>query len=375
MNYSFFRKNAEKVRKVMREKGIDVFILTNQQKISYVAGTYHNDWNAGNAVFLWANREPTLLVSNNEKGRVEIEGYIKDIQYWNLAFTDVTPSTFIERSVEVLKEYGCEKSVIAVEEPSINWRFYNNLITKLPNATFVDGEDMINEIMMIKDEEELEIMRRVCAISDAGTQAIIENVRVGITEAELIGYAELAMRKLGCTYYYTPNQCCFDNRIHCDHVPTDRVLRIGDKICYDLHPVWHEYRSDHFRTIAFGQPDKEYAKMADFLTDTLHKLNEMLIPGQSTSEIERWFRAKVKEGGYPDVGIRDIGHGIGTGHLPPFFLQDKDWILQENSVVCISPYIFDPGNYNLLMEYMVIVRKNGPEFLHKHKLGLIVVNP
>jgi hypothetical protein len=49
MNYSFFRKNAEKVRQAMQKDGIDVLILTHQQKYSYVAGIFHNDKKAGYA--------------------------------------------------------------------------------------------------------------------------------------------------------------------------------------------------------------------------------------------------------------------------------------------------------------------------------------
>jgi Xaa-Pro aminopeptidase len=267
-----------------------------------------------------------------------------------------------------------EGAVVAVEEPVIPSRVYDGLRKGLPRACFVDGEDMINDIMMIKDEEELELMRRVCAIADAGTQAIIDHATVGITEAELMGHAELAMRRVGCAYYYTPNQCNFDNRVICDHIPTDRILQPGNKIAFDLHPSWHEYRSDYFRTLSVGQPDSEYAKMAACITDIAYELNARLVPGASTKEIEIWFRERVKKAGYPDRAMKDIGHGIGTGHLPPFFLTNKEWILKENMIISICPYIYDPGNYNLLMEYCVRVRQGGdPELLNKHPLGLIIV--
>ena len=51
MNYSFFRRNAEKVRAELRKRGIDVMILTHQQKYSYVSGNFHNDFNLGDCIF------------------------------------------------------------------------------------------------------------------------------------------------------------------------------------------------------------------------------------------------------------------------------------------------------------------------------------
>jgi len=372
--YSRFEKNAEKVRTVMREKGIDVCVLTFQQKISYVTGVYHNDWNAGNCVFLWADREPTLLVSVSEKGRLMFEGYIKDVRYWNPAFYGLTPSTFIGEAVNILHEFGMDGKVIGIEEPQINWRVYDALLKEFPRADFVDCENMISEIMMIKDEEELEATRHACAASDAGMQAIMDNARVGITEAELMGCAELAMRKLGAGWWYTPNQLNFDNRVICDHIPQDRPLQPGQIITFDLHPSVKEYRTDYFRTVAFGEPTKEYIKMADFLTEVAHELNSKLVKGASTKEIAIWFRERIRNGGYPDRAMKDIGHGIGTGHLPPFFTLDKEYILKENTVISICPYIYEPGSYNMLMEYCVVVRsEGGPEILHKHPLGLPVL--
>lgn len=358
----------------MKQLGIDVCILTFQQKISYVVGTYHNDWNAGNCVFLWADQEPTLLVSISEKGRLMFEGYAKDVRFWNSAFYGLVPSTFPGEMSKILHERGMEKATIGVEMPNIAWRVLDALKTEFKGANIVNCEDMFNEIMMIKDEEELELTRRVCAIADAGTQAIIDNARVGITESELIGYAELAMRRLGVSWWYTPNQCNFDNRVICDHLPGERILGIGDKITFDLHPVYQEYRADYFRTFAFGKPTKEYAKMAEFITGVAHELNAKLVPGASTSEIAVWFREKVKAAGYPDRAMKDIGHGIGTGHLPPFFTLDKEWILQENTVISICPYIYEPGSYNMLQEYCLIVRREGgPEILNKHPLGLLEI--
>lgn len=372
--YSVYAKNAERVRKEMRKKKIDVCLLTFQQKISYVTGVYHNDWNAGNCVFMWANQDPTLLVSVSEKGRLMFEGYIKDVRFWNPAFYGLTPSTFVEETINILREREMDRKVIGIEEGQISWRVYDALRKAFPDAEFVDCEDMLNEIMMDKDEEEIEAMRHVCAISDAGMQAIMDNARVGISESELVGHAELAMRKHGVGWWYTPNQLCFDNRVLCDHIPQDRTLKVGDKISFDLHPSWKEYRSDHFRTLAFGEPDKEYRKMADFITQVAYDFNDKLVVGASTSEVAIWYREKIKQGGYTDRAMKDIGHGIGTGHLPPFFTLDREWILKENNIISVCAYIYDPGKWSLLLEYCVRVRKEGsPEMLHKHPLELQVL--
>ena len=119
MNYSFFRNNAEKVRQEMRKQGMDVVILTHQQKYSYVAGTYHNDFNLGNCIFVWADEEPTLLTALAERGRLQQEGYIKDLRCWTPAYAGLKPRGLLENVMDILEEHDCVNKVIGVELPSI----------------------------------------------------------------------------------------------------------------------------------------------------------------------------------------------------------------------------------------------------------------
>jgi len=375
MLYPRHERRAEKVREVLRERGIDVLVITHQQKIIYVNGTYHSDWNAGSTVFLWAKDNPTLLAVVSEKGRLMFESHlIKDVQYWNLPFYGLKPISWPEKCIEILKEHGVEKGNIAIEEPSIPWILYSKLREELPRATFVNGEDLINEVMRVKDDEEFSLIQRASAIADAGLQAVIEAVRVGITEAQLAGVAERAMRELDCAYFYNPTQMNFDNRVNCDHIPTDRILQRGDKIGLDFHPVWKEYRGDYFRTLSFGKPIEGYEKVADICTEAAYGMVKSLVPGASTSEIALTFQERIKSAGYTDKAPKDLGHGIGTGHLPPLVCAGLNWTLKENEVISISPYIYDPGNYSFLMEFLVHVREGGGVPLNKHPLGLIVID-
>ena len=375
MNYSFFRRNAEKVRAELRKRGIDVMILTHQQKYSYVSGNFHNDFNLGNCIFVWADQEPTLLVAIAEWRRLKYEGYIKDIRFWKSPYSGMEPVSFLEVANQILHEHDCEQATIAVELPSIPYRLYHDLETEFPRATIVDGEKMINDIMMIKDEEELEITRRVCAMGDAAQQKIIEYARVGITEAELMGHCEQEMRRLGATWYYTPNQCNFGARIGGgDHLPPGKILRRNDVFYTDFHPVWHEYRTDTFRTWCFGEPSREFRKMTDTIEGIIPELNAKLVPGASTKEIEHWYHDRLAQAGYPDNGSVPLGHGIGTGHLPPYFMDDEDVILKPNTLISVNSHIYDLNeDFAFTLEYIVCVKERKLELLTKFPLGLVCI--
>lgn len=375
MNYSFFKNNAEKVRKMMRENGFDAMILTHQQKYSYVSGNFHNDFNLGNCIIMWPNEEPTLLVATAEWRRLKYEGYIKDIRFWRSPYARMEPVAFLDVLGEILREHGIGQSNIALEMPSAPAVLYNYLTKEFPKANLVDGEDKINEVMMIKDEEELEITRRVCAMGDAAQQKIVEHARVGITEAELMGHCELEMRRLGATWYYTPNQCNFGARIGGgDHLPTDKILRRNEVFYTDFHPVWHEYRTDTFRTWVFGEPSKEFRKMTDTIEAIIPELNAKLAPGASTKEIEHWYHDRLDQAGYPDNGSVPLGHGIGTGHLPPFFMDNNDVILQPNTLISVNSHIYDlDEDFAFTLEYIGCIKEKRFELFTKFPLGLVCI--
>jgi Xaa-Pro dipeptidase len=157
-------------------------------------------------------------------------------------------------------------------------------------------------------------------------------------------------------------------------MPSDRILVNDSFIYYDLHPVWNEYRTDSFRTVAFGEPDKPYMKMMDAIRKIIPELNAKMIPGESTLDIEKWYLAELEKAGYPDNGSVPLGHGIGTGHLPPFFYRDKDDILKENTLISLCPHIGDLENMCVFgMEFILCVKPKRPEILTRWPIDLIIL--
>lgn len=369
-------RRIEKIRKKINEKGIDVLILTNVSKISYVSKTHHSGWNSGNCVFIWAEGDPTLLTRVTERPRLIFEenSVIKDVQYWNLPLQNLKPISWGEKCIEILKNRGVEKGIIAVEESGISWLFYTKLKEELSKANFIDGEELINNVMRAHDEEELSLMQRASAMTDAALEAVIEAAQVGVTETQLAGIAEKTMRDLGCEDFYSPTQVNFDNRVYGDHVPTERILQRGNKIQLDSHPVYKFYRGDYFREMILGKPNKEYKRAAEVCTKAAHNMIKSLVPGASTKEIALAFYDEIKSAGYTNKAQREIGHGIGTTHLPPLICCGLDWKLMENEVISISPYINELGNFTFLMEFCVKVAKGGGVPLNTYPLGLIVID-
>jgi Xaa-Pro aminopeptidase len=368
-------KRVERIKKAMREEGFDLLILTRDPKIMYVSGSYEDICNFGAAVLVPLDSDPIYIAISQSGNRLPYECWIKDIRLWHPPYWKLEPISFIDKVLEVLKEKKMEKATIGVETDYLPYPWFKTLMEKMPNATFKNGEDLIERVMIIKDDEEIALTRQVCAIADVGIEAFIREFRVGMKECEVAGIVEKAMRDAGAYYFYGPTQVNSCNEVEADHLPTEKIIQRGTVLKLDLGPSYKGYRSDIFRSFSVGKPSQEVKKIAEVMKDGAQEMLEACVPGAKVADIAKRFHERVEKAGYSHYPPRDLGHGIGTGLLPPLVISSSPWKLQENMVVVLNPHVTIPGVQTVMLEFQVLVTQKNPELLHKcTPLELVVLD-
>lgn len=246
---------------------------------------------------------------------------------------------------------------------------------KMPHAKFIDGDELMDRVMTIKDDEEIALLRQVCAIADTGMEALMKEFRVGMKECEVAGIVEKAMRNAGAYYFYAPTQVNSCGEIAADHCPSEKIIQRGTVLKIDLHPVYKGYRADYLRSFSIGKPSEEVKKMAEVMREGAQEMFEACVPGAKVADIARRNRERVERAGYTHYPHHDLGHGIGTGHLPPLFTTSSTWELKENMVVVPNSHVTIHGVQTVKMEFQVWVTKTKPELLQKSTpLDLVVLD-
>ncbi len=188
----------KKIQAKMDEQDIDVLIATRLSTVGYVFGAFV-PWR-GVAV-IPRQGEPQLYVAGLDSERVKDDGYFKTVN----AVAPLPGMTMWDQIVSYLRARGLDKGPIGVElghspiriETFLLASEYEILKDAFPQATFKNATDLLNEIFIIKDEAEVESFRRAAEICDLGLEAVLKELRVGMTETEVAGIAEYAMRKAG----------------------------------------------------------------------------------------------------------------------------------------------------------------------------------
>lgn len=227
---------------------------------------------------------------------------------------------------------------------------------------------------IVKTQEEIELMLRAAQIIDDTYDAVLENVKEGVSEKELADFIEKHVLAQGAQGLSFDTIVAFgENGAEPHHVPTDKRLEKGTFVTIDMGAVYKGYCSDFTRTFALGIINEKQREVYD----TVYRAQKLGIAavkeGAYCKDVDLAARAYIEDKGYGDKFIHTTGHGVGTQvHEQPRLGKDSDGVLEKNTVVTVEPGIYIQGEMGVRIEDMVIVGKNLP--LSRHATELIVIN-
>jgi Xaa-Pro dipeptidase len=372
----------EKIQAKMEEGGIDVLVATRLSTVGYVFGAFV-PWR-GVAV-IPGRGEPQLYVAGLDSERVKDDGYFKGV---NTA-APLPGMTMWDQIVSFLRTRGLDKGRIGVElghspiriETFLLASEYEILRDAFPRANFTNATDLLNEIFIIKDEAEIKSFRRAGEICDLGFEAVIAELRVGMTETEIAGIAEYAMRKAGSelNWSFTGGQeiATGDRTAYfwggCTP-PTRRQVKPGDNVLIDLHSMYNLYLGDLARNAIMGQPSPEQRDLSDAFVATCNVLLENLKPGATYGGVAAKMDAYLDDIGYRQYALPGYGHGIGIlgNEWYPVVVNSStpyeskgDLVLRPNMIEVAAIVLNKPGVGGMRMETPVLITETGNEPLNK----------
>ena len=297
-------------------------------------------------------------------------------------------------TVQQIRDMGLDKATIGVElghsprmiEGYLFATEYEYLKEQLPDATFVNALDLMDRITLVKEPEEIQLMRQAGAIADAAQERVREALEVGLSEMEIAGIGELEMRRLGSELHWPvtgSSEIASGYRTWyplggCTP-PTDKILQRGENLLVDMHPTYKQYYSDLSHNYILGRPSAEQRKLADAYLRACETLIGAFKAGTTVGEVFRTVKAEVEATGYDPFTLPGFGHGLGVvGHewYPAIIDNDefRDVVLEENVVEVAAIVMNVPEVGGMRLEVPVRVTPSGGEMLCRTPLELTVLD-
>ncbi len=382
-----YRKRVERVAEEMRAKGIDLLLATRGKSVTYIGGAF----------IPWRS---VLLISRD--GYVGLNTLLMDAERvrddsWldNVVGCGPIPGMELwDVTLRQIRENGWDKAVIGVElghSPRMiaGYLFateYEFLKENLPEAKLVNALEIMDRVTYVKDPEEIKLLRQAAAIADAAQQRVKELLEVGLTEQEIAGIGEMAMREMGSEYHWPvtgSSEIASGYRTWyplggCTP-PTDKILQPGENLLVDLHPTYRRYYSDLSHNYILGKPSPEQKKLSEAYRRTAELLISSLRAGSTVGQVWQRVYDEVSALGYAQYTLPAFGHGIGViGHewYPAIINSDefRDLVLEENVVEVAALVMNVPGVGGMRLECVVRVTPDGGEMLNATPLEMTVLD-
>ncbi|WP_440764099.1 M24 family metallopeptidase [Natronorubrum sp. DTA7] len=296
---------------------------------------------------------------------------------------DFLLSTMAEGVHEAMDDHGVADETLGVDVGN------RGLLAALEDQGLETDVETCNAIMedarKIKTEDEIECLRMVASICEAGFQTITNAAEPGKRETEVWGEAVRELWRHGAFVgggYLTSGPNTWPKH---QANTTDRAIRPGDLVYADFYNIGYlGYRSCYYRTFSMGEPTQEQREAYETARDNLYDVLERIEPGATTDEIARAF--PDMEGEHADYYDADDhwqmttnhwAHGLGLQlYEVPLIWRglspDHPIEIEEGMTMAVETQ--EPaGRQGVRVEEMVVVRENGVEILSQWPVEEITV--
>lgn len=340
----------KKLRQILAEQNLDAILISQPENRLYLSGfTGSSGWlliSAGRAVLA------TDFRYYEQVGR-EAPGF--ELARIRDEFQKLLPTLLTDLGVRRL---GFESQHVTVDQ-------FTNWSQASEGVEWVPLQDTVETVRMVKEEGEIESLRRSVALTDAAFAHLLEVIRPGMTEQEAAWEIEVYMRTHGASKIAFDLIVASGPNGALPHARAgDRMIQPGEPIVVDIGCVVDGYCSDMTRTFCLGRPETRYLEVWNLVLQAQEAAEAGIHAGLSGVEADALARRVIQDAGYGEQFGHGLGHGVGLAihERPRASWLSKD-ILSAGMSLTVEPGIYLPGEFGVRLEDLVIVREEGVEVL------------
>lgn len=358
----------EYIQSKLAEDKADALMVQTQPNVYYLSGFNTNPHERLVAVVVLKNHPPFIICPAMEVNQVKDIFLAGDI----IGYND-TENPWLKIS-DYLKEKELHIRTVALEK-NIPWSRLTEWEKISEGRGFLEADHYLNELRLIKSEEEQIILQEAAALADQGVEAGINALKEGVSEMKVLAAIEYAMKKEGVREMSFSTMVLFGEKGGDPHGnPGSRKLQKGDSVLFDLGVVWKGYCSDITRTVFFDHVKDEHRHIYQTVKEAQQKALDMCKPGQPLSLLDKTARSHIENSGLGEYFPHRIGHGLGIEvHEFPSLSANNDDTLQEGMTFTIEPGIYIPNETGVRIEDDVLITADGYKTLTSFTKELTVV--
>lgn len=353
-------ERLQKLRAKFRENGIDAILITSGYNRRYISG--------------FTGTAGVALITEKEAKFITDFRYVDQAREQAIHFDVVQhKNSIIEEIANQLNELEVNK--LGFEKTYVSFGQYEEYKANFTEKELIPISGIIENLRLIKDEQEIKILKEAAKIADAAFDHIITYIKPGLTELDVANELEFFMRKQGAASSSFDIIVASGIRSALPHgVASGKVIKKGELVTLDFGAYYKGYCSDITRTVAIGKPSAELEKIYQTVLEAQLRGMDGIKPGLTGKQADALTRDYITEQGYGEYFGHSTGHGLGMEvHEGPGLSMKSDTVLQPGMVVTVEPGIYISGVGGTRIEDDTVITENGNETLTYSTKELLII--
>jgi len=354
-------KRLIKFRERLMKRNLDAALITKRENYFYMSGF------SGTSAHLLITQDDAYLITDfryTEQAEKEAPLY-KIVQHQQ--------GSLVTTIFDIIKKTGINS--LGFEESNLTYEKYSEYKERLDVVDFVPLRGLVEELRIIKDQEELDMLKKSVEIADNAFKHILSYIKPGIREIEIAAEIEYFMKKNGATGASFDTIVASGIRSSMPHgVASEKKLQLGEPVTMDYGALYGGYCSDITRTVFLGKPSPELIKIYNVVLKAQLESLEQAHKGRLGKDVDLVAREIILKTGYGDYFGHGLGHGVGLEiHEEPRFSPSGNRIMENGMVVTVEPGIYISGIGGVRIEDMIVINDNSPIILTGAKKDMIIL--
>jgi len=265
---------------------------------------------------------------------------------------------------EFLEEKLSTMDKIGINTAEITYYAADKIIEH-SGTELIDVSDPIIDARNIKDDKEVDVMKKACDIASKVAEDITDFIEPGIKEYEIAAELSCRMKKMGATGdAFETISSSGPNTAEPHYTCGEKEVEEGDFVLLDFGALYKQYRSDITRTYVVGSASEKQKKMYDTVLRAQKSALDMIEPGVKGTEVHNAAAEVIDSAEFKGKFIHGLGHSLGLStHDGSGLNPSIDITLEPGMVFTVEPGIYISGYGGVRIEDDIVVTEDGFEYL------------
>jgi Xaa-Pro aminopeptidase len=348
------RDRLKRLQAALREAGAAAYLADSPIETAYLSQfTGHDSW-----LLVPAHGKPTLIT---------------DFRYAEDAAADC-PHLRIRLRTESLPRELARLArrlhgPVACNPDSITMSLRRTLVRMLGAGALKPLPGAVTAMRLCKDSTEVHAVERALRVAEAAYADFLQRIRLGMTEIQLAGELEYAMRRHGADGPAFDTICAVGPNASRPHARPGRSrLTAETPLLVDFGASLAGYRCDLTRMVLSARIRPDVRRAYEAVLAAQQAAILAAGPGVPAVHVDRAARRVLVERGYPKTFGHGTGHGLGREVHEGPSLSPKapdDAVLRPGMIVTIEPGLYVPKRFGIRIEDNVLITGKGRRVLSR----------